>query len=288
MKKIPFLEYVRGNYRNWLMMIAGTFLTAAGTSLFFTPAKIVCGGVSGISTILFHFGGIPIGLSYWGINAVLLLLGIRVLGREFIVKTILGTTLMSLFMDALTYVTIMPESAELASIFGGLFYGVGLGLTFLAGASTGGTDILGRLLQHFFPSMKIGTILMVIDAVIIAISYAVFTQIDLVLLGILGVFIQTIAIDSLIARMNVSDTAFIVTENGPQIAQMLLHEFERGVTVMEGTGAYTQRHKQVLMCVMNKQESAALQDRVKQMDENAFVIFSESKSVLGNGFHIYR
>ncbi len=288
MKKIFSLAYVKANYRKWLMLIVGTFLTAAGTSLFFTPAKIVCGGVSGMSTILYHFANIPIGFSYAVINGILLLLGIKILGKEFIIKTVIGTGLMSGFMELLTLVPTPTDNGVLAALFGGLLYGVGLGLTFIAGGSTGGTDILGRIIQYFWPAMEIGKVLAIIDGVIIALSLFVFRQMDLVLLGILGVFIQTIAIDSLIDRMNVSEISFIVTEKGGEIAQMLLNKFERGVTVMQGKGAYTDRDKQILMCVMNKEESAKFQDMIKEIDAQAFVIFSESKSVLGNGFHIYR
>ncbi len=288
MGRIIPLQYVKDHYRNGLMILLGTLLTAAGTSLFFTPAKIVCGGVSGVSTILFHCAGIPIGVSYWLVNIALLLLGIRILGKEFIMKTVVGSGLMSLFMELLAFVPISTDNGVLAALFGGLAYGVGLGLTFVAGGSTGGTDILGRILQRIFPSMEIGKLLMLIDGVIIACSLYVFNQTDLVLLGILGVFIQTIAIDTLIGRMNMSDISFIVTEKGKELAQVLLHEFERGVTVLEGRGAYTNRNKQILLCAMKKQEAAAFQEKVKEADPEAFVIFSESKTVLGNGFHIYR
>ncbi len=288
MKSLQNIKFTKKHFTDFLMMLVGTFLTAAGTSIFFAPNKIVCGGISGISTVLYYLTSIPIGTSYAIMNGILLLAGIKVLGKDFIIKTLIGTGTMSVFMDLLAYVPPITDNGILAALFGGILYGVGLGITFIAGASTGGTDILGRMVQFQFPSMGIGKLLMVIDGIIIAASIMVFKQADLVLLGIVGIFIQTIAIDTLINRMNVSELAFIITENGPDVSKMLIHDFERGVTVLNGKGAYTDRDKQVLLCAMKASETAVLQERIKEVDPEAFVIFSESKMIVGNGFQFYK
>ncbi len=274
--------------KDFVMMLAGTFLTAAGISLFFTPNKIVSGGVSGISTILFYVADIPVDLSFAIINGLLLLAGIRILGREFILKTILGAGSMTVFINILSKIPPVTDDTMLAALFGGILYGVGLGITFISGASTGGTDILGRMIQWKFPTMGIGKLLLFIDGVVIGVSTLVFRQVDLVLLGIIGLFIQTVTIDALIARMNVSEMAVVVTEQGNTIAKTIVGESPRGVTLINGTGAYTDRDKQVLLCAMKSSETAQFQKRINEIDPNTFVIFLESKFILGNGFRFYK
>ena len=141
-----------------LLMLAGTFLVAAANTLFFAPNKSVCGGVGGISTILLHIFNVPLSISYALINIILLVLGLRILGKEFIIRTLIGTALMSGFTELLAHTPLVTENAMLAAVFGGLAYGVRLGIIFVIGATTGGTDILGRLLQIKYPHLSIGVI----------------------------------------------------------------------------------------------------------------------------------
>ena len=163
MKKIKNLSQL-------LLMVFGTMLTGFAISVFLLPNKIVSGGVSGITTILYHTLGIPASISNVAINIFLLLIGIKVLGKEFIIKTLLATGSLSLFIQIFSYVPSLTNNVLLAALFGGILYGCGLGLAFIAGGSTGGTDILGRLLQAKFPSMPIGKLLLIVDGMVIALS----------------------------------------------------------------------------------------------------------------------
>ncbi len=272
-----------------LFLVAGTCLTAMGTVIFFTPNRIVCGGISGVSTILFYVCQLPIGISYAVLNATLLLIGFRVLGREFIVKTVIGTGLMSLFMELLAFVPQMTEDGMLAAVFGGIFYGVGLGLTFISRGSTGGTDILGRLIQAKFPRFKIGALLAAIDVVIILSSAIVFRDMDLVLYGVIGVIVQSFAIDALIDRFNIAHMVYVVTDRGEYVREFMRAKYDRGVTELEAYGyANEEGSRQLLVCAMNAREAASFKEELAGVDPDAFVMFTEAKSVLGKGFKYYK
>lgn len=275
--------------KNLFLLIAGSALTALATVVCFTPNRIVCGGVSGISTILFHAFHLPIGFTYAAINLLLLLAGIKILGKEFILKTLLGTALVSVFMELLVFLPPLTADHMLAALFGGVFYGVGMGLTFIAKGSTGGTDILGRLIQHFIPSLSIGKLLAVIDASIILASIIAFRELDLVLFGIVGIVLQSIAVDSLIDRFNAAHMVFIVTDRAAEVREYLRTKYDRGVTELEAYGyANEEKSKQLLVCVLNAREAANFKEHLQQVDSEAFVMFSEAKSILGKGFRYYQ
>ena len=163
-------------------IILGTMLTGFSISVFLTPNKIVGGGVSGIATILYHTMNIPTGLSNIVLNLLLLILGLGLLGKSFIVKTIAGAGLISFFIQLFSYIPFYTEDIMLATIIGGALYGLGIGIAFAAQASTGGTDILGRMIQKIFPTVPIGKVLLAVDGVIIFVSFVVFRQIELLFL----------------------------------------------------------------------------------------------------------
>lgn len=271
-----------------LLTIAGTMLNAAAVSMILSPNKVVGGGVSGISTILYHTFSIPMGASFAVINAVLLIIGLRILGREFTLKTCFGAGLQSLFVQIFSLFPPITENTMLAALFGGVIYGLGIGIAFIGGASTGGTDILGRLLQSSLPQIPIGKLLMVVDGIIILVSRLVFDNSELMLLGILTLFISTYTIDWLIARMNVSKLAFVITGNGEEISEYLISTSPRGVTLFHGIGAYSGQEKDMLMCALKDSEVEEFRNKIEQMDNDAFTIFTESQTIFGNGFNVYK
>ena len=273
--------------QNFLFFL-GPIITALGISVFYLPNKVVSGGVSGLSTILYHIASIPPGLSFAVINILFLLISFKVIGKEFVIKTIIGAANISLFVQLFSELPAMTDDIVLASLFGSLLYGIGIGLTLLSGGSTGGTDILGRLLQHFFPHFKIGKLLLIVDAMVILTSLIVFGNINLTLWGIVALFVSTFAVDWLIQKLNVSKLAFIVTDKGIEVAKELVSTSPRGVTIFDVTGAYTMEKKSTLMCALKENEIPQFQKKILQIDSEAFIIFSESQQIVGNGFHVYR
>ena len=240
--------------KKYAVIVLGTAMMGFAVSRFYIPNKIVNGGVSGLSTILFYTLGIAPGLSYAVINVALLAAALRFLG----------------------------------SAFGAILYGAGIGLTLAEGASTGGTDILGRLLQTFFPHIKIGNLILVADTVVIGVSLAVFGRVELALYGILALMISSYTINWLIRKLNISKLAFVVTDCGEEVVKHLISNSARGVTVVRATGGYTMENKTVLMCALKENEAEGFQKRVLEKDASAFIIFSESTQIVGNGFRVYK
>ena len=275
-------------FLSYLKILFGVMTTAAGISLFFTPNKIVSGGVSGMSTILYHTLSVPPGLSYAIINLVLLILALKFLGKEFVAKTVIGAALISVFVQIFSYLPPVTDDVLIATIFGAVLYGFGIGLTLVEGASTGGTDILGRLIQYKFPHIAIGRLLLIVDAAVILTSLVVFRTIDLAFYGIIALAVSTFAIDLLIKKLNISKLAFVMTDKGEEIAKHLVSTSPRGVTIFNATGAYTGNSINMLMCALKEREIPEFQRKVLNIDPNAFIIFSESQQIVGNGFLVYR
>ncbi|MBQ8683969.1 MAG: YitT family protein [Clostridia bacterium] len=274
--------------KRYTVITFGVAIVALAVSIFYTPNKIVSGGVSGISTVLFHTLGIMPGISFFAINAVLLLLAWKFLGWRFVADTLYGAILLSVLVQVFSYLPPLTSDPLLATVFGALLYGVGIGLTLINGASTGGTDILARLVQCIFPHVKVGSLLLVVDAVVIGVSLVLFRNFDLTMYGIIALCISSFSINWLIRKLNVSKLAFVVTDKGTEIARYLVSHSPRGVTIVEATGGYTMQDKQVLVCALKESEAELFQKRILDLDATAFIIFSESSQIVGNGFRVYK
>ena len=252
--------------KSLLLTILGTMMTGFAIGSFLTPNKIVGGGISGISTIIYHTLGIQPGLSFFLLNIFFLVTGLKVLGKKFIVKTLIGITLLSLFTQLFSYLPIYTENLILSTIFGGILYGLGIGMSFAAGASTGGTDIIGRIIQSKFAFVPIGKMLLFVDGIIIVISLTVFKNLELTMYGILTLFISSYSVDYIISRFNVSRIAFVITDKGDEIAQTLISTSPRGVTQIEVKGVYTNTEKKMLFCALKESESEAFQKKILQQN----------------------
>ena len=274
--------------KRYLTITLGTAMVGFAVSEFYIPNKIVSGGVWGLSTILFHTLGIAPGLSYAVINVVLLAAAFRFLGKSFVINSLIGATLSTVFVQIFSYLPSICNDVFLGSVFGAILYGTGIGLTLVEGASTGGTDILGRLLQHFFPHIKIGNLLLAVDSAVIAVSLAIFGRTELALYGIIALAIYSYAVNWLIHKLNISTLAFVITDCGEEIARYLVSNSPRGVTIVRATGGYTIENKTVLMCALKENEAECFQKRVLEKDPTAFIIFSESSQIVGNGFRVYK
>lgn len=263
-------------------------LTGFAIGTFLTPNKIVGGGVSGISTILFHTFGIQPGVSFFIMNVLFLIIGLAILGKTFIMKTLVGIAFLSAFTQLFTCFPIHTENDILATLFGGTLYGLGIGMSFAAGFSTGGTDIIGRIIQSKFSTVPIGKLLLVVDGVIIAVSFFAFKDIELILFGVLTLFVSSYSIDFIISKLNVSKIAFVITDKGEEISKTLVSTSPRGVTLIDVKGVYTDTEKEMLFCALKESETESFQKKILSIDETAFIVFSESQRIKGNGFYLYK
>ena len=275
-------------FKQYFSIFIGLAMVAYAVGSCFLPNKIVSGGVSGISTILYHIFGFSVGITNAVINIILLVIGYKIVGRSFTVKTLVCVAILSVMMDAASYLPPLTNDAMLATIFGATMYGFGIGLALANGASSGGTDILSRILQAVFPHMPIGKLILIVDAVVICTSLVVFRQIDVTLYGIIALFVSTFDIDKLIQMLNISKIAFVMTTKGETIAKKLVHTSPRGVTIVNVIGAYTMREKHMLMCALKQREVVEFQKKILEIDKDAFIIFSESSQIVGNGFYVYK
>ncbi|MBQ7820746.1 MAG: YitT family protein [Clostridia bacterium] len=273
--------------KNHVFFVIGAIVTALAISVFYLPNMIVTGGVSGISTVLYHVASVPPGVTYFVVNAVLLIIGFKYLGRDFVIKTIIGAGIVTVFVQVFSYLPVLTENIVLNVAFGSILYGFGIGLTLISGGSTGGTDILGRLIQYKWPSFRIGSAMLICDFAVIFISLLLFKNIDLALYGIIALFVSSFSINFLIRRLNVSKLAFVITTK-TELSGELVNTSPRGVTVVDVVGGYTGEEKVMLICALKEREIPRFQAKVLEIDREAFIIFSESEQIVGNGFYVYR
>ena len=203
------------------------------------------------------------------------------------VKTLSSIVGLTLLIEVFSYFPPVTDNVLLASIFGAVLYGMGIGIVLSQGSTTGGTDIMGRLIQHKRPYWKIGKILLGVDFFVIFLSLITFKTTEAVLYGILALFLSTNAIDWLMKSLNISKLAFVITDKGKKISDFLISTSPRGVTLVEATGGYTHEDRQVLICALKESELPEFQRKILTIDEDAFIIYSESQQIVGNGFYIY-
>lgn len=274
--------------KSYGLILLGIAVTAMAISLFLVPNKIVNGGSSGLSTVVFYAVGLKPSVTNALINGVLLLVSLFVLGKKFVAKTLVCIVLLSVFMELFSWMPPVTDNILLATLFGSALFGGGIGIVLSQQSTTGGSDILGRLIQHKFPHWKIGKILLGVDLFIIALSYVTFHNAEAVLYGIMALFISTTIIDLLMRNLNVSKLAFIITDRGQAIAEHLIHTSPRGVTLVDVTGVYTNTPKKMMICALKESEIPEFQRKILEMDPQAFIIYSESQQIVGNGFYIYK
>jgi len=261
----------------------GSLITALGLVLFLIPNKIAAGGVSGLATVIYYLTAWPVGLTMLVINIPLFILGLRELGVKFGVKTLYGTITLSVFTDFLTPVLGAPTSDPLlATVYGGLLTGIGLGVVFRSGGTTGGTDLGAQLLRKWF-KVSSGQWLLVIDAFVITTAGIVFT-VELALYALLALFLTSRAVDFVQEGVSYNKAVLIISDRYQVIGQKILTELDRGATGLQGRGLYTGTDKEVLLCVVSRTEITKLKNLVLAEDEDAFVIVADVHEALGEGF----
>ena len=269
-----------------LFEVSGIFIMSLGIHCFLVPANIAPGGVSGMAILIQYLWGLPIGLMSFVINVPIFILSWRYLGKRYTMQSFSAVLLSTVILDYVVTPWLPMYTGErfLGSLFGGIFVGAGLGLVFLRGFSTGGTDAISFLLQRKFPHMPIGRTLMLIDGLILAISVLVFHNIEAGLFGVVALFAQTKLIDSIVYGSEHGQMLLIVSEKNMEIKDKILIDVDRGATILKAVGAYTMEEKDVLLCAARKSQFSQIKRIVREIDPNAFFIVSEVSQILGEGF----
>jgi uncharacterized membrane-anchored protein YitT (DUF2179 family) len=276
--------------RQMLVIISGLVLLALGLNLFLIPNRIAAGGVSGIGIILFHTFGLPVGGSMLVMNIILFSFGFYFLGKGFGWKSIVASLLLSLFIDLFSYIIppdIFNDDLLIAVIFGNLLSGAGMAMVFNQGASTGGTDILAKLLNRF-AYVDIGKSLLVFDFLIGIGAGVCLRSVEVGMYSLLGILINTFAIDFFIGAVSIKKQVWVISDHSEAIGQAISDQLCRGFTFYDAIGGHTGAEKRVLMSIVRLRQVGAVREIVRELDPGAFVIIGTVNEVLGDGFNDIR
>lgn len=276
-------KYISFLYK-YIKITAACFVFAAAVSLILEPNELATGGVTGISIILNRVSGIPTGTWFMIINIPIILLGIWKFGVKFIVSTIYSTALVSIFTNLLADYSPLTGDPLLAALAGGSLGAAALGIVFKSGSTTGGTDIIVKVLRARFPQLKTSVLVLIMDVAIVSLSALVFKNVDRALYSGLAVIIMSFVMDKVLYGTDGAKLIFIISDMSGQIAEKLLNEVQIGVTYIEGKGAYSGKEKQVIMCVIRKQLFPKAEEVIKEVDGEAFMIVSSASEIYGEGY----
>lgn len=276
---------MKKHFREYFLVTLGNLILAIAVASIIVPGKILSGGISGIAIALYPILKLPIEYMIYFLQVSLFVLGAFVLGRKFVAKTLYSTVIYTVFLAIITENKwiIHIENPMIASIYGGIGVGIGVGLVFREGASTGGVDILA-LIGAKYTSVTLSTWVLIIDSltVILGITTYGFEQ---ALVGIISVYTCTVAIDKiLMLGANESISLLIISDFYEKIVNEIHTTFDRGCTILNAVGAYSRQDKPVVMVVLDKKEYPIVQKRLKEIDPNSFTIVQEIKEVHGEGF----
>lgn len=279
-----FAGYVGREIWSLLIITAGCAISGLGLSILLVPNRIAPGGVTGLATIIYHWTGWPVGITAIVLNIPLFLIGFRVVGSAFGIRTIVATLLLSFFIDLFAGMTPITDDLLLAVIAGGTMVGLGYGLVLRRNATTGGTDLMARIIHSRFRWLSVAQVLMVIDVLVVLTAAVAFRSYELPLYAAVTVLINTKVIDTVSVGINFSKAAHIICTRPDTVAAQLMAELNRGVTGLTARGLYTGNSREVLVCVLTARQVPALRRIVKEADPAAFVYISETREVFGEGF----
>ena len=281
-KEINFTKEGKQLLKDYALIVLGTFLAALSLSLFFLPYDIAPGGISGISTVLSSVLPLSVGLLSFLLNVPLFLLGWRTVGWRFAVRSFIAMSLMSLFID-LVPVRDVSGNVMLASVFGGVLLGVGLGLVVRAGATTGGTDMAAKMIHNRVAFLSIATILFMIDGLVVAVAGLAF-GLQAALWALISLFVSSQMMDTVIKGFNTAMQFMIISNDSEEIVRRIHKDIDRGCTRLMAEGTYARKPVGTLLCVVSRTEAPRLKKLVAEIDPDAFVTVCNVHEALGEGF----
>lgn len=268
-----------------LLNIIGSILYGVGIHSFTAPQHIAPGGASGLGILINYATGFPIGLFTFLFNIPLLVLAYKYVTKKFFYNAVFSITLFSFITD---YVVVLFPTYTgdplLASIFGGVFMGIGLALVHMTESTTGGLTILGVILQKKYPQFEVGKLIFVLNLSVVAASAVVFNNVESVLYAIIAIYISSMCMDGIVCSLNHNKLVVIISDYNEAIKNHISHSTRKGFTILNGVGGYSDSHKQVIFCALGKNEYVTIKKMIHTIDPNAFVIITDASEVIGNGF----
>ena len=273
--------------RDYILIAIGMLLYAVGWSVFLLPNNLPSGGVPGIASIVFWGTGLPVQYTYLTINGILLIASIIIMGWKFSIKTIFAVFILSSTLPVIQAftenVTLIRDQPFMACLLGATFCGGGVGVAFSANGSTGGTDIIAAIVNKY-RDVSLGHIIMLTDVIIISCSYFVLQDLEKVLYGFVTLFVQGFVLDQVVNSTRMSVQFFIISKKYEEIGERINKDLHRGVTFIDGVGAYTRKEVKMMFVLAKKRESSTIFRLIKDIDPNAFVSQSAVIGVFGEGF----
>ncbi len=268
--------------RAWLMIVLGCLIGAAAYPLFLVPNAIAPGGLTGVATILNYLFSWPVGAVSMLLNLPLFVIGYKTLGRTFAFRSLIATILFSVFIDLLPLQP-LTDDILLGSVYGGILLGIGLGLILRGGATTGGSDMVARMVHHRFPIISVGMFLFLIDCIVIL--CAAFTMsARAALYALICIFVSDKVLDLVLSGIGTGKACFIVSGESEKIAKRIMDDMERGVTLLNATGAYSGQNRRVILSVVAGREIMTLKKIIREEDARAFMFITDTHETLGEGF----
>ena len=264
--------------------ILGAFIMSASVSLFLLPNELSSGGFAGIGTILYYLFHFPVGITIIVLNVPLFILATFKIGKKFLIKSLIGTLSLSVFIDLLDKLTPLTNDKILACLYGGILTGVGTALILRAHSSTGGSDLAGNIIKEYKPMARTGNLIMIIDSVIVLLNVIFLKKVEIALYSAITIYLMGKIIDIVFEGVEFTKLVFIISDKSDKISDVIVNEVKRGVTGVDGKGMYTENKKLVLMCAVGRRELPELKSKIKEIDPNAFLIITNSREVLGTGF----
>ncbi|MBQ8546216.1 MAG: YitT family protein [Clostridia bacterium] len=270
--------------KDFLFILLGALILALGLNVFLVPMKLSAGGIGTIGTVLLYFFSIPLSITNLILNLLLFLIGFKVLGKGSIIKTIVGMISLSLFLEITSYLPMPELDIIIATICGGVLVGLGVGLIIRVGGSSGGSDFLGLMIRKRVPHISVATIILIIDLIIIIIAGICFKDFIVAFYSALCMYISSKVSDRIIDVGKEAKSIYITSQKNAEIKELILKNFERGVTEIYTQGGYSQSKRLMLLCVVSPKEAPHLVKEIKRLDKGAFIIISDARLVLGEGF----
>lgn len=273
------------NIKEYSIITIGLFINALGWTAFLIPAEITGGGITGVATLIFYASKFPIGISYLAINSILILSSFKMLGKGFGIKTIYAIVVLSIFLSVLQGVIKEPIVNEnfMSAVIGAILAGVGVGIVFSQGGSTGGTDIIAMMINKY-RDISPGKVILYADVIIISSSFLIFHSLEKMVYGYVTMAITAYTIDLILTGTKRTVQLFVFSKEYEKIAERVASEIKRGITVLDGKGWYTQADAKILLILVRKQESYDILRIIKEIDPAAFVSVNNVMGVYGKGF----
>ena len=271
-------------FSSYCLIAIGTLLLAISLNQFLVPQKISSGGISSIGTVLLYFFKIPLSATTIGLNILLFLLAFRFLGKGTLLRSAAGILLLSAFLQLTSYLPIYTGDLLAAPLLGGVLMGAGIGLVVRQGASTGGSDMAALILHRFMPHISMANLILFIDCAIILLAALVFRSVTVACYSLLSMVIAARITDGILTLGNTAKAVQIFSKNYETISSAILDELGRGVTALHSTGQYTKAEGKTLLCVVSPKQLPRLIELIKATDPAAFIVVTDAREVLGEGF----